>query len=106
LGAYPHSPRWKLMCRRLRDARKRAGLKQAEVAAALGTTQNFVSKCETGQRRIDPIELADFAALYGTTLATLVPAENSARGDKARRVAEALLKPRRGRGGRRGRGER
>jgi len=51
------------MCRRLRDARERAGLKQIDAAAALGKPQNFVSKCETGQRRFDPIELADFAAL-------------------------------------------
>ena len=88
------------MCRRLRDARERAGFKQAEAAAALGTTQNFVSKCETGQRRMDPIELADFATLYGTTLAALVPME--ARGEKSRRVAEATLKPKRERGKRGG----
>jgi transcriptional regulator with XRE-family HTH domain len=81
------------MCRRLRDARERAGLNQTQAAAALGKPQNFVSKCETGQRRIDPIELADFATLYGTTLAALVPAEAAGRGERARRVAEPTIKP-------------
>lgn len=87
------------MCRRLRDARERSGLKQMEAAAALGKPQNFVSKCETAQRRIDAIELADFAALYGTTLDALVPAVG--RGAKSKRVAEPTIKPkqkRRGRG--------
>ncbi len=94
------------MCRRLRDARERSGLKQMEAAAALGKLQNFVSKCETGQRRIDPIELADFAALYGTTLDALVPASPAGRGGRSRRVAEPTVEPkkkqkRRGEGKRR-----
>jgi hypothetical protein len=81
------------MCRRLRDARERAGLNQTQAAAARGKPQNFVSKCETAQRRIDPIELADFAALYRTTLGALVPAEGTGRGEKSRRVAEPTIKP-------------
>ncbi len=59
-----HSARYKAMLDRLRRARLRAGLTQIEVAAALGKTQAFVSKCELGERRIDPIELSDFAQLY------------------------------------------
>lgn len=92
-----HSPRYKTMCRRLRDARKRAGLTQVEAAKALGQPQNFVSKCETGERRIDPIELADFMALYRTSFDALVPAaDRPGRGTPARRVAEPQVKPRRG----------
>lgn len=79
------------MCRRLRDARKRSRLKQTEAAAALGKQQNFVSKCENAQRRIDAIELANFAALYGTTLDALVP--SAPRGTKSKRVAEPTIKP-------------
>lgn len=84
------------MCRRLRDARERSGFKQMEAAAALGKPQNFVSKCETGQRRIDPIELVDFAALYGTTLDALVPAAAAGHGGRTRRVAEPTIKPKKG----------
>ncbi|HEV3074647.1 MAG TPA: helix-turn-helix transcriptional regulator [Thermoanaerobaculia bacterium] len=52
------------MLARLRDARKQAGLTQAEVAARIERPQSFVSKCESGERRIDPTELSLFARLY------------------------------------------
>jgi len=81
------------MCRRLHDARERSGLTQVEAAKALGQPQNFVSKCETGERRIDPIELMDFAALYGTTLDALVPALPVGRGARPKRVAEPTVEP-------------
>lgn len=61
------------MLRRLREARLRSGLTQAQVARALGRTQAFVSKCELGERRIDPIDLQDFAELYGTPIPLLIP---------------------------------
>jgi transcriptional regulator with XRE-family HTH domain len=53
------------MIQRLREARVRAGLTQAEAARALKRPQSFLSKCESGERRIDVIELEDFARLYG-----------------------------------------
>jgi len=39
-------------------------LTQEQVAAALNRPQSFVSKCESGERRIDVVELEDFARLY------------------------------------------
>jgi len=53
---------------RLRAARHQAGLTQAEVARRLGRTQAFVSKCESGERRVDVVELAAFARLYSKEL--------------------------------------
>jgi transcriptional regulator with XRE-family HTH domain len=93
-----HSQRYHTMCRRLKEARRRSGLTQAQAARALGQPQNFVSKCETGERRIDPIELADFLELYGATFEALVPAGSSsvsasARGTRSRLVAEPTVKP-------------
>jgi transcriptional regulator with XRE-family HTH domain len=52
------------MLKRLKGAREEAGLTQARAAAALKKPQSFVSKCESGERRIDVIELDDFAKLY------------------------------------------
>jgi transcriptional regulator with XRE-family HTH domain len=52
------------MLARLRQARRLVGLTQVEVARALGRTQAWVSKCELGERRIDPIDLQDFARVY------------------------------------------
>ena len=37
-------------------------------------TQSFVSKCETGERRVDVVELAAFAKLYERPLTYFVPA--------------------------------
>ncbi len=49
---------------RLRRARQAAKLTQQDVARRMDRPQSFVSKCESGERRIDVIELAEFAALY------------------------------------------
>lgn len=49
---------------RLRAARLETGLSQEEVAERLGTSQSFVSRSETGERRMDVIELQVFAAIY------------------------------------------
>jgi len=61
------------MLRRLRQARQEAGLTQVEVAKALRQTQSFVSKCELGERRIDPLDLLDFAKLYGRPVEGFIP---------------------------------
>jgi transcriptional regulator with XRE-family HTH domain len=54
---------------RLRQARRNACLTQAEVGRRLGVRQAFVSKVESGERRLDPVELAQFAAVYSKPLA-------------------------------------
>jgi transcriptional regulator with XRE-family HTH domain len=54
---------------RLVDARKQAGLTQVEVANRLGKAHSFVSKCELGERRVDFVELQQFAKIYGKDLA-------------------------------------
>jgi transcriptional regulator with XRE-family HTH domain len=52
------------MLARLREARETAGLRQIQVAERLAKPQSYVSKVESGERRIDPVELADFAKIY------------------------------------------
>jgi transcriptional regulator with XRE-family HTH domain len=56
------------MLGRLREARREACLTQAEVGRCLGVRQAFVSKLESGERRIDPVELARLAAIYRKAL--------------------------------------
>jgi len=58
------SAAYRLFLTRLREARRLAGLTQTEVAAQLRRPQSFVSKCESGERRVDVVELAEFAQLY------------------------------------------
>lgn len=60
-----HTAPYQELLRRLRAARERAGFTQEEVAKSLRRPQSFVSKCESGERRIDAIELRDFLAIYG-----------------------------------------
>lgn len=60
-----HYPDYKKMLDKLVQAREEAGLTQVAAAARLGKLQNFVSKVERGERRIDPLELLLFANLYG-----------------------------------------
>jgi len=57
-------PRYPRLRARLLEARQACGLTQVDAAARLGRTQQFVSQCESGDRRIDALDLADFAALY------------------------------------------
>lgn len=54
-GRYDHFRRL------LTEARKRAGLTQAELAKMLGRPQSFVSKYERGERRLDVVEFLDVA---------------------------------------------
>ena len=48
--------------------RTEAGMTQSEVAGRLRRPQSFVSKCESGERRVDVIELQDFASIYGKSV--------------------------------------
>ncbi len=68
-----HTRGYQYMLERLRKARVAAGLTQVDVAKALGRPQSFVTKCELGERRIDPIELQTFAALYRKRLSYFLP---------------------------------
>ncbi len=70
LRDYPEQ--YKKFLERLRHARIKARLTQTEVANALQKPQSFVSKCETGERRLDVIELQALANLYGVPLTYFV----------------------------------
>lgn len=49
---------------RLREARNYVGLSQEDVAAILHLNRSAISEIEKGQRRVDAIELKQFAQLY------------------------------------------
>jgi transcriptional regulator with XRE-family HTH domain len=68
-----YAPRYRRFLHLLRQARKDAGLSQVEAAVLLGESQAFVSKSERGERRVDFIELLDFAAVYQKPLNYFVP---------------------------------
>lgn len=63
-----HTKRYEAFRERLHRARVEAGLTQQEVAARLRRPQTWVSKCELGERRVDFVELEDWAAACGKPL--------------------------------------
>lgn len=71
--ASTQSRRYRDFLVRLRRAREAAGLSQAEAAKQLGKPQSFVSRCETGERRVDVLEFEDFVVIYGVAAADLLP---------------------------------
>ena len=50
---------------RLRKARLEAGLSQDQVAKKIRRPQSHISNIESGQQRVDVVELQRFAKLYG-----------------------------------------
>jgi transcriptional regulator with XRE-family HTH domain len=67
-----HTVRYEKLLQALRAARKEAGLTQTEVAKHFRTHASFVSKIESGERRIDVVELADFCQIYRVRLAVFL----------------------------------
>jgi transcriptional regulator with XRE-family HTH domain len=58
----------KFLIEQLKKARQETGLDQKAVAKLLGKTQSYISKIESGQRKIDVIQLKEFAKVYKKNL--------------------------------------
>jgi transcriptional regulator with XRE-family HTH domain len=54
----------KTLGERLREAREYLGFSQEEVATFLGVSRSALSLMETGQRKVDALELKKLAGLY------------------------------------------
>lgn len=62
MGKTLQSARHKALIDLLVAKREAAGLTQAELAMRLGEYQSFVARIETGQRRIDVVELIELGS--------------------------------------------
>ena len=60
-----HDSRYRWVVERLVQKRKEKGLSQTAVAALLGKPQQYVSRYETGERRLDIFEYLDAANVLG-----------------------------------------
>ena len=56
----------------LREVRQAAGFRQSDLAARLGVPQSFVSKYESGERRLDLIEIEKICKATGISLSDFV----------------------------------
>lgn len=67
-----YSKEYKVFLARLKARRMALGRTQVQVARALKKPQSFVSKIESGERRLDPLELRAVANLYRVSLDQLL----------------------------------
>lgn len=67
-----YSPEQRRLIALLRHLREKAGLRQVDLAERLGRHQSFVSKYESGQRRLDLVELQQVCRALRVTLADFV----------------------------------
>lgn len=82
IGQYVHITYWmkkrvyiaqrKLMTELLRGIRLEAGLTQVELAERIGKDQAYVSRYESGQRRLDLLEVREVCQAIGITLEEFV----------------------------------
>ena len=66
------SSKQKSFLRALREVREEANLRQVDIAERLGQPQSFVSKYESGERRLDLLELELVCAACGIGLSEFV----------------------------------
>ena len=52
----------------LKEIRQKKGIRQVELAKQLGVPQSFISKYESGERRLDILELRQICQLIGISL--------------------------------------
>ena len=60
-----HTKEYAYFVDKLRKARQEAGLTQVQVAKKLKRPQSYISNVESGQQRVDVVELQRFAKMYG-----------------------------------------
>jgi len=63
-----YSKEHRYIVEQLKKAREEANLSQEEVAKILGKTQSYISKIESGQRKVDVVQLKEFAKVYKKNL--------------------------------------
>jgi transcriptional regulator with XRE-family HTH domain len=56
----------------VRQVRLDAGMRQEDLAAKLGEPQSFVSRYESGERRLDVLELRQICEVLGVSLLEFV----------------------------------
>ncbi|NUN07190.1 MAG: helix-turn-helix domain-containing protein [Bdellovibrio sp.] len=67
-----HSKLYKHLLQELKTCRKNADLTQVQAAEALGKHAPFISKIESGERRLDVIELAELCKIYDVKALSLL----------------------------------
>ncbi|AMD60738.1 DNA-binding protein [Agrobacterium tumefaciens] len=67
-----HSERQKMLVTAIAEQRRAKGLSQAQVAKALGRHQPFIANIESGERRVDLLELLALADIIELDVHALI----------------------------------
>jgi len=67
-----HRPEHAVLTNLLREYRLKRGLTQVALSNTLNMPQSFVSDVETGQRRLDLVQLRDLCSALGISLVKFV----------------------------------
>lgn len=60
-----HTPEYSQFLEQLRQLRLQLGVTQVELSKRLGKPQQYVSRCEVGERRLDVLELMEWCEALG-----------------------------------------
>ena len=66
------TPEYRLLTELIRECRIDAGLRQVDLADAIGVPQSMISKLEVGERRLDIMELRKICGALGMSLLEFV----------------------------------
>ncbi|MFZ2193537.1 MAG: helix-turn-helix transcriptional regulator [Candidatus Moraniibacteriota bacterium] len=64
MGSTIRTKEYALFIERMKKARLESGLKQIEVAKKMKRPQSYISRVESGEYRLDILEVKKFAGLY------------------------------------------
>lgn len=67
-----HSRKYKKVIQALRELREKRKLRQFDVSKQLGAYKSYVQKIETGERRLDVVELERLCDIYGVGVAAFL----------------------------------
>jgi len=67
-----YSDQYKTIIQNLKETRRKQGLTQQQVAKHFGVGQSFISKIESGQYRLDILQLQEFAKFYKKSLTSFL----------------------------------
>lgn len=72
MGKSIHTKEYAYFVERLRRARLEAGFTQVQVAKKFKRPQSYISNVESGQQRVDVVELKRFATIYSKDISYFV----------------------------------
>lgn len=80
----------KTFCKKIKEARLRAKIKQEEAAAILAVSKSTISEIESGKRKLDVMEFFELSKLYKTDIKSFFEPEFTEKTNKSAVSKEAL----------------